>query len=407
MSRLMIVVVALGLPQLAAAAGRGPCGMLGMFDTRAKAACEAALAAAGSRSTTSDRVAPSRRSTEEVAVPVPGADLRTGAIDGAGARPASLSPVQPKVPAEAASRPARTARPAIASPVHADDNLYRSTGFDGLSTWRDLFAKAANSPAEFAKIQAQMTRDSTGSQAAANGLVKPGRNYLQKLLTDYELYRLYYGTPAALLVKQNQCLAPRVYTPEEACDCLAGFPGDTAIGPGAGELVISSNHAAGVKACGTAMANATDPALKARYLAQRARAQVRTTDPAQAVAWADEAIKAGYRRATIIKAEANLWDIEFLSGVFPPMTQSQFDQAMKDGTGHLRAARQAGVRETYLVATEYQQTLARLKFNSAVLTPIVKSMMAPPPKGNCGPDSRDSNGKSIAGSGCIGVDMSR
>lgn len=309
-------------------------------------------------------------------------------------------------PAQYSGSPAGRGSPPQRSrsvPVQTPDNgPYRSDRFSGLTTWRSLFEKAAHSPAEFAKIEAKIAADGNGAQGMIVGLARPERNSLQKTLTDYELYKLYHRSPEALLAKQDECLQPRDYSPEEACDCLAGFPGDTLIGPGAGELVISSNHTAAVKACGVAAANAATPALRSRYLAQRARAQIPTTDPAQAVNWAAEAVAAGYRRATIIKAEGNLWDIEFRAGGFPPMTQREFESEVREGIAHLKEAKAAGVRETYIVARKYSQMMAHMKFNNAVLTPILKAMLAPPPKSPCGPDSRDNEGHPIPGTGCIG-----
>jgi hypothetical protein len=322
----------------------------------------------------------------------PAPEVAAGGPNG-GRAPSNAAPARGGLPTQA-PRPTAAATP--------DNGPYRSDKFSGLTVFRQMFDQAAHSPAEFAKNQANMANAAKSGTAIANTIAFPKRSDLQKVATDYEYYTLYYRNPEKLYAKQNECLQPRDYSPEEACDCLAGFPGDTLIGPGAGELVISSNHTAAVKACGVAAANASTPALKARYTAQRARAQVPTTDPAQAMTWADEAIAAGYKRALITKAEGNLWDVEFRSSGFPPMTRVEFSQTMQEGVDHLKAAKKAGVLETYIVARKYQQQLDASKLSDAVMTPIIKSMLAPPPKTPCGPDDRGSDGKPITGTGCIG-----
>lgn len=375
-----VVLMAAAAPQFAhAGSGMEACKLLGAFDPRGRAACEAALTMSGIASQVPTRKAP-----------VTGATGQEGGTQGyntsQSTRPGPQGQDAGPTAAPYSAGPARNTATARQSqrPGMSDSGPYRPEKFSGLTIWRDLFAKAAHSPDEFAKIHSNMARDANGSQAMANSLVAPRRNDLQKVLTDYDLYKLYYKNPELLLSKQTQCLESRDYSAEETCDCLAGFPGDTLIGPGAGELVLGSNHSMAVKACGVAFANASDPALKARYRAQQARAQVHTTDPAQAMTWANEAVAAGYRRATIVKAEANLWDVEFMAGGFPAMTQAQFELEMKEGLEHLKAAKRAGVAETFLVARKFQQELAHVSFNTAVLTPVLKAMMtdAPPPSGD-------------------------
>ncbi len=126
---------------------------------------------------------------------------------------------------------ARTVAPENSTSAAA--GAYRSETFAGLKTWRDVFQKAANSPQEWANIRARMDHDANGPTAMLQGPVSGAkRNDLQKTLTDYALYALYYKNPQVLLDKQMQCLEPRDYSSAEACDCVAGFPGDTLIGLG-------------------------------------------------------------------------------------------------------------------------------------------------------------------------------
>lgn len=356
---LMAWTLAAGPPAYAAG-GSDACKLVGMFDARAREVCEAAVRASRA-STPSDRAgpdAPSNRRSDK------GAGREARAPD-----------------AGAASAPARRSAAASASTATASNGRsYRPEQFSGLNTWSDIFDKAANNPQDFARFQSDITKAANGPDAAIAGIgTGPKRNNYQKILTDYELYRTYDRSPASLLSKQQQCRIPRDYTPAEACDCVAGFPGTTGIGPGAGELVLGSNHALAVKACGDAAAAASDPAVKARYTAQRARAQVHTFDVHQAVLWADEAIAAGYKRANIVKASAVLREIEVLTGGFPPMTEQAYNASMKQGLAFLRSSSAAGIRETYIVARQYQQVTSRLKFNSAVLTPVLRSMLTPPP----------------------------
>jgi hypothetical protein len=257
---------------------------------------------------------------------------------------------------------------------------YRPKNFDGNKIWLDAFTKAVNDPPAFQTFLSGMVQTANGVNAKVYGLATgPQRNSYQKFLTDYQLYTIYLTSKTSLLDKAKQCLVERDYSAAEACDCVAGFPGDTVIGPGAGELVVSSNSALGISACGIAAAAASNPAEKARYIAQRARAQVYTTDTFQAVTWADEAIKMGYRRASIVKASAALRDFEFRNSSFPPPTQDFNREILDLGVEFLRAAKKSGVRESYIVAQQFQQAISIFKFNNSVLTPIFRQMMTPPP----------------------------
>lgn len=348
-------LMAMVIPHVAkAASGNGACGMLGMFDPRLRAACEmAATAKASTPNPQTSRNNDQRQSGPQTPLPRRNEQAR------------STSPRQ-AVPAPAAIPP---------------NGPYRLDAVKGLATWRDAFAKAAHDPAGFAKFRESLIATANSPQAKAQILAYgPKRNDFEKFLTDYDLYKLYNRNAETLLSRQNQCMAPREYSAEETCDCLAGFPGQTTIGPGAGELITREAHTTAIKACGAAVTNATNPTEKARYLAQRSRAQVYTTDPAQAVSWADEAIASGYKRAAIVKAEANLWDIEFLAGGFPPITQTQFDLEMKDGIRHLQEAKRAGIPETYIVAKKYHQMLAHASLNTKIMAPLVRAMMTDPPK---------------------------
>ena len=124
-----------------------------------------------------------------------------------------------------------------------------------------------------------------------------------------------------------------------------------------------------------------------------------------AVKSTDEALAGGYRRAIIVKATIGLNGVEVLSSGFPVL-RSQVEGELKFGVEGLKAAKKAGVWETFIVAEQFQQALANLAFSDAVLEPILKSMLTPPPKSQCGPDSIGSDGKPIAGSGC-GIDYNR
>lgn len=360
-------ILAAGQPAYAAGGSEG-CKLVGMFDARARQICEAAVRA--SAAAANNRPAPA----------APGDPHRSDSGAGRDGRRTDEGNVSVQTPRAPSSAGAPTTRRSQAASIASSSRAYRSEQFSGLNTWTDMFDKAANNPQDFSRFLGDVTKAANGADAAAYGLVTgPKRNNYQKILTDYELYRTYDRSPASLLAKQQQCRIPREYTPEEACDCVAGFPGTTGIGPGAGELVLGSNHALAVKACGEAAAAATDPARRARYTAQRARAQVYTFDVSQAVTWADEALAAGYKRANIVKATAFLRSIEVQMSGFPPMTEPAYNEEMKQGLTFLRASKAAGIRETYIVARQYQQVISRLKFNSAVLTPVLKSMLTPPP----------------------------
>jgi len=299
---------------------------------------------------------------------------------------------------------ASTGRMATATPQ--DPDSYDSKSFSGLSTWVDAFGKEASNPAEFAANLAKIKATANGAQAKMQTLpIGAQRNHFQKFLSDHKLYKGYYPSAAKLLARQNQCLEQRPYSAAETCDCVAGFPGDTAIGPGAGELVIRSNKTKAIAACGRAAELATEPRLKARFTAQRARAEAYGMDGPLAVKSTDEALAGGYRRAIIVKATIGLNGVEVLSSGFPVL-RSQVEGELKFGVEGLKAAKKAGVWETFIVAEQFQQALANLAFSDAVLEPILKSMLTPPPKSQCGPDSIGSDGKPIAGSGC-GIDYNR
>jgi hypothetical protein len=300
---------------------------------------------------------------------------------------------------------ASTARTTAAVPANPD--VYDSKSFSGLSTWLDAFQKEANNPKEFAENTAKMRAAANGSGAKANTLINGAeRNSLQKFLTDHELYIGYYRSASVLVEREKQCMVQRDYTAAEACDCVAGFPGDTTIGPGAGELVLQSNTTRAIAACGRAADLATDPRLKARFTAQRARAQGNTNDPALATKLADEAITDGYHRAVIVKASAALHSVEFASGGFP-VPKDFINGELQYGVDALKASKKAGVWETHIVAEQFQEALNNLAFSEAVLEPVVKAMLAPPASSPCRPDSQGDDGKPMAGSGCAGHDFSR
>lgn len=362
---LLATTAVLAGPQAHAASDA--CKLMGMFDARARQVCEMAERARGA----------AVKTREQPSSTLPAESGRSGRRDAGGEDHAQTTTPARRSTTAAAGAVARTPTASTAAAGRA----YRPEQFSGLNTWSDMFDKAANNPQDFTRFIGDITKAANGADAAAYGLATgPKRNNYQKVLTDYELYRTYDRSPASLLAKQKQCRVPRDYSPEEACDCVAGFPGTTGIGPGAGELVLGSNSTLAIKACGEAAAAATDPARKARYTAQRARAQVHTFDTSKAVDWANEAISAGYKRANIVKASAILRDLEVLLSGFPPMTEQAYNEEMKLGIGFLQASKAAGIRETYIVARQYQQVISRLKFNSAVLTPVLKSMLAPPPQ---------------------------
>lgn len=284
-------------------------------------------------------------------------------------------------------------------------NSYRGEKFYGISVWGDAFTKMVNDPSEFKKFLAGIVETAGGSSAKVYGLATgPQRNFYQKFLTDYQVYADSFRSPRDLMDKTKQCSVARDYTPAEACDCVAGFPGDTLIGAGAGELVTGSNSAIGIRACGKAADEATDPALKGRYLAQRARAQVYTFNTFQAVQWADEAIKLGYRRAAIVKASGALRDFEMRNSGFPPPSAQANKEIVDAGIGFLKESKRLGVHETYIVARQFRQSIAIYQFNTTVLTPIFREMMKPPPAekaGGCRADGVPCQGERVDSSGNI------
>lgn len=264
----------------------------------------------------------------------------------------------------------------LAAPTNPD--TYVSKSFVGLDVWAQAFAQEANDAAGFSAFMAKMRALATSLEAKANAMVNPQRNEFQLFLADHRLYKAYGGSGSALLQKQNQCLEPRTYSAAEACDCVAGFPGDAAIGPGAGEIVTQKNATRAINACGRAADLAVDARSKARFTAQKARAQIYKMDTMLADRWADEAIAGGYRRALIVKARAPLRDIEVRVGGVPPMSESQFNAWLKSGIERLKVAKGAGVWETFILAEQYQEVRSNLAFNDAVLTPLLREMMQPP-----------------------------
>jgi hypothetical protein len=254
----------------------------------------------------------------------------------------------------------------------ADRNrMYRSEEFIGLNIWTDFFDKAANDPTEFQNALGRINQTANGAEAAMNSLVTgPERNQFQKFLTDYLLYTNYYRSRSVLLEKSKQCGEVRNYSAAEACDCIAGFPGDTLIGTGAGELVVAPNHKIALRACAIAAASTSNPIERGRYIAQRSRAQIYTFDHILVWQWVEQAISLGYKRATIVKASAMLSFVEFRLKGFPMMTESDYNEKMEIGAKHLSKAKDASVLETFIVAEQYQQTMARQRFNSGILKPL-------------------------------------
>jgi hypothetical protein len=258
-------------------------------------------------------------------------------------------------------------------------NIFTMNEFQGLLTWKQAFDKEVNDPSGFLVFKSGIRQTATGAGAAGYGLFTGQRNFYQKFLTDYKLYKGYYPSAVALRDRQNQCLMPRNYSPAEACDCVAGFPGDTVIGPGTGELVTESNSAIGIRACGLAAESTTNSFLKARFTAQRARAQVYTMDVHQAALWADEAVAQGYRRASIVRASAELRTLEILGSGFPGMRPDQIEQNQRDEAHALTVAKANKVWESFIVAEQYQEAMQRFSFNTSIFTSLFKFMTAPPP----------------------------
>ena len=263
------------------------------------------------------------------------------------------------------------------------DRKYRPEEFIGLKVWTDFFDKAANDPTEFQNALGRMNQTANGTEAAVNSLLTgPERNQYQKFLTDYLLYANYYRSRSVLLEKSKQCGEVRNYSGAEACDCIAGFPGDTLIGPGAGELVVAPNYKIALRACAIAAASTSNPIEKGRYIAQRSRAQIYTFDHILLWRWVEEAISLGYKRAAIVKASAMLSFVEFRLKGFPMMTESDYNEKMEIGAKHLSKSKDAGVLESFIVAEQYQQTMARQRFNSLILKPLFVEMMTMPAKAN-------------------------
>ena len=305
--------------------------------------------------------------------------------------------------AQSASGPSLTKR--SEGFVQTDSNSYDAKQFYGVDVWVDAFDKAQNKPAEFKVFIDGMIKSASGAGATVNALATgPKRNFYQKFLTDYQIFSTYFPDKSILLEKSRQCTIPKKYTAAEACDCVAGFPGSTLIGPGAGELVVGSNSKIGIAACGKAAAEAGDPKLKARYTAQRARAQVYTFNTFQAVQWADEAIRMGYSRASIVKASAALRDFEVRNSGFPAPSRQESESILKIGADFLKESKKLGVRETYIIARQYQQALAIYKFNTSLYGALYKSMTTPPPaeqSGGCRADGVPCSGEKYDANGNI------
>jgi hypothetical protein len=314
-------------------------------------------------------------------------------------------PGQTTAPSSLAQPSQKPGAQRTAAPAQDNPDFYEAKQFYGIDVWANAFDKASNSPGEFKTFITGMIQSATGAGATANALATgPQRNFYQKFLTDYQIYNDYFSNRSTLLDKSRECTAPRKYTPAEACDCVAGFPGNTLIGPGAGELVTGSNSKIGINACGKAAAAATDPNLKARYTAQRARAQVYTYNTFQAIQWANEAIQMGYPRASIVKASAALRDFEVRNSGFPAPSRQESETILKIGSDFLKEAKKLGVRETYIIARQYQQTLAIYKFNTSLYMGLYKSMTTPPPaekSGGCRADGVPCSGEKYDSSGNI------
>jgi len=277
-------------------------------------------------------------------------------------------------------------RDRLAARQNEPKTSYAAKDFSGVDVWVQAFEKMTNDPKGFKEALDRMATAAGGVNAKAYGLIGGGaRNHFQKFFTDLQLYSLYERKPAALLEKARQCTVAREYTHEEACDCTAGFPGDTRTGAGAGELVVGSNVKLILAACGKAAEDAKEPSTKARYLAQRARGQVRTMDQSKAVPWIEESLSLGFKRASIVFAQAQLTEIEVRSGGFPPPSENDYKQMSNALTKRLETSKKDGVLEVYIVAEQLRQVFDRLKWNSSVLTPLYREMTKPPPDLRCEP----------------------
>lgn len=270
-------------------------------------------------------------------------------------------------PAPAASTPvaARTL-PAQTAALATTPGRYLSAQFDGVTNWVGLLDKGCNDPADFNRIKAQMQSTANGAGAAVNRLGRPGRNDYEKMGSDLQVQEAYYPNACQRVEQARQCLQAREYSAEEACDCLAGFPGDARIGVGAGELVVSANWRRGVETCSAAAQRATG-ADKARYTAQLARAQTFSNDLFQARKNFDAAASAGYSRANSGAAFLAIRDVEFGTSGFPGYPVSQVQDIFGIAADYLRKARLAGHRDTPAIAKAADQVAASIKFNMSVI----------------------------------------
>jgi hypothetical protein len=262
--------------------------------------------------------------------------------------------------------------------------VYKVEDFAALKPWAETFEKAIKDPKGYDRFLAGLSESSDGFGSMLAGLLQgPARNHYQIFLTDLETYLRYTPRVKTLLERTQQCLAPRDYSSAEACDCMAGFPGDATIGPGAGELVVRSSANLVLRACGEA-AQSADPRDRARFLAQCARAQLLLPNQAPAGEWARESMAAGYKRAQEIYVYAQLKEVEFMFERIPGPSKAELDDVLKRGRDSIAQAKALGIKGTDIMTRQFKQTVDRLNANQSIFGEIQKAIDTPPiGRGEC------------------------
>ena len=277
------------------------------------------------------------------------------------------------------------------APGSRQTGMYRASDFKGLRTWNDAYRKAVEDPDGFDTFLAGLRTSSKNTAAVlSSGVSGAARNSQIKFLGDLSLQRLFVPRYKDLFERSKECAIERDYSPAEACDCIAGFPGDAKTGAGVGELVVQSNQALIRRACTSASETAQTGREKGRFLAQRARGEILASNQSAAGITIKNALSLGYARAQILYAWAELYHFEVGTQLFPPPSRQDLDATASRGAEAIATARRLGIRDVHVVSEQWKHALHNLNVNAALLESFSKWIFQPlDSKDSCGTDCQN------------------
>lgn len=251
---------------------------------------------------------------------------------------------------------------------------------DGLTDTFTLLEKSCRNPGEYAQTLKKLNSLANGIEARANQLDSATRNSFQVALTDTAVLEAYYPEACPRLQRMLSCKAGQTVNAEIACDCGAGYPGETETGVGAVELILNTSRSFAPAACKQALDNAPTE-KKARYKAQLGRALIYSREPngfSEGLQHLNAAVAMGYFRARVDLARAALRQVEF---------QGAPAAGLSSAINELRQAKSKGAKDADMVLLSMNEVAAIHQWNKSfykAFTAAVDSRPAQGPDADCG-----------------------